>query len=674
MKKFYIILSVCVSLSILGSCVEELKTENFYTFTGETIADYVESRESLSMFKEILQRTSEPCMINLLDAYGQYTCFAPSNAAIENYLAERGLTEVSQLSVGECDTIAKNHVIKVAYLTTNMPEGTLGRPNMNERYIQIFVESGDILVNKDALVLVRDEEVENGVVHVVDKVLQHSNAMIVDMMHHDSRISLFYEAVVLTGFDKQLAAYIDPEFEKIRRADGMGDGTDRTGQPKYFPTNRYLGYTAFIETNEVLEKAITEAGIEDTSIKGLIAYAKSIYELEGEVPGTFFNNKGLYGEEEYTNPKHPLYRFVAYHFLNRKINTDKMTTYFHFVQESHDAFDFYETMCKGTILKVSRGAKTGNQTHLNRRCRETCAKCGDSHGPEKNEEGVPVVEKEMYDGSNGIYYLIGAPLIYSKDVVVDVVLKDRMRFDAATLMPELATNNIFRNGDGTEDAGTRGLAYQIPNTKEYSYVENLKIYQEAVVYYQCPVRHFWCWYADEIIAEGSYDFAIKLPPVPSGTYEIRYGYVPMSHRGVVQVYLEWDNTSKPCGIPIDLTMDGKNAKIGWVDDRNMSDEEKLKVDKAMHNRGYLMGPMTQVEGGDDPDEKNNHNTQNKDKVARLMSNHLRRIVATEYLDNSKDYYIRFRSVDETAKEFMFDYLELCPKEIYDNPNLQEDRL
>lgn len=653
MKKFYTILSACVSLFTLSSCVEELKTENFYTFTGETITDYVENRESLSMFRDILQRSSEPCMSSLLDAYGQYTCFVPNNEAIQNFLAERGLTEVGQLSVETCDTIAKNHVIKVAYLSTDMPEGTLGRPNMNDRYIQVFVESGNILVNKDALVLVRDEEVENGVVHVVDKVLQHSNAMIVDMLHQDSRISLFHEAVVLTGFDKQLTGYIDLNFEKVSRADGMGDGTDRTGQPKYYPTSRYLGYTAFIETNEVLEKAITDAGIDDTSIKGLVAYAKSIYEK------SFPNDVGSYGEEEYANPKHPLYRFVAYHFLNRKIHTDKMTTYFHIKQNTYDAVDFYETMCKGTIVKVSRGGKTGGQTRLNRRK-------GKSHGRNYDIEGVPVIEKEMYDGNNGVYYLIEEPLVYSKHVVVDVVLKDRMRFDAATLMPELATNNIFRNGDGTENAGTRGLAYQIPNTKEYSYVENLKIYQEAIVYYQCPVINFWCWYADEIIAEGSYDFAIKLPPVPSGTYEVRYGYVPMGHRGVAQVYLEWDNISKPCGIPVDLTEDGTSPKIGWVSDYDgdtkKSEEELMKIDKAMHNRGYMKGPETQAENV------------NKDRLARDQSNHLRRIVATEYLENGKDYYIRFRAVDLNAQEFMFDYLELCPREIYDNPNLQEDRL
>ena len=82
----------------------------------------------------------------------------------------------------------------------------------------------------------------------------------------------------------------------------------------------------------------------------------------------------------------------------------------------------------------------------------------------------------------------------------------------------------------------------------------------------------------------------------------------------------------------------------------------------MHNRGYMKGPNTQAEGA------------SKNNIARKQSNHLRRIVATQTLEPGKNYYLRFRSVDETAKEFMFDYLELCPKSVYDNPLVQEDRL
>ena len=650
MKKWYVILSVCTLFATLSSCVEELQTENFYTFTGETITDYVENRESLSMFRELLERTSEPNMLSLLDAYGQYTCFAPHNEAFEAFLKERGVTSVSQLRPGECDTIARNHIIKVSYPTTDMPEDVLSKPNMNDRYIQISIDSGNIYVNVEAQIIVRDEEVENGVVHVLDKVLQQSNAMFIDLLRQDSRISLFCEALELTGFGENLMEYMDPEFEKLRRDDGLAGFNDRRTEdnpnlicPVLYPMNRKLGYTGFIESNETFAKA----GIDTTSVESLIAYAKEIYE------GSFPNDIGTYGPDEYTNPKHPLYRFVAYHFLDRQIYTDKMTTYFHFQQNMYDAVDFYETMCDGTIVKVARGGKTQGQTRLNRRH-------GLSHGQNYTIAGVPV-QNVKNDGVNGVYYLIDEPLVYSADVIKNI-FTDRMRFDASTLMPELATNNIFRNGNGDTDGASRGHSYQIPNTMEYSYVKNLKVYQESIVYYQAPVIGFWCWYADEVIAKGSYDFAIKLPPVPEGTYEIRYGYVPMNHRGVVQVYLEYDGKSFPCGIPIDLTDDGTNPKIGWVSDKDKTEDELLKLDKAMHNRGYLKGPLTQTEGSQ------------KSNIARDQSNHLRRIVATENLKAGTDYYIRFRSVDETAKEFMFDYLELCPKEVYDNPAVQEDRL
>ena len=662
MKKLSSIIYVSAVVLALSSCVEELKTENYYTFTGETITDYVENRESLSMFAEVLRRTSEPCMLDLLDAYGTYTCFIPDNDAFEAYLNERGLSEIGQLRIGECDTIAKNHVIKVSYPTTDMPEGVLGRPNMNDRYIQISVDSGNIYVNKTAVIRVRDEEVENGVVHILDKVLQHSNSMLTDMLAQNPRISLFYEALVATGFDKKLQGYMDQEYEKYRREDGLAGINDRRTEdnqnivcPVLYPMNRKIGYTGFIETNEVLAKA----GIDTTSILGLVEYAKQIYDV------SFEEDINAYGEGEYTNPKHPLYRFVAYHFLNRRIYTEMMTTYKHFQENMYDATDLYETMLDGTVLKVSRGLNTKGQTRLNRRY-------GKSHGKTYTVAGVPVVESEMYDGSNGVYYLVDEPLIYSK-AVVDDVLTDRMRFDAATLMPELATNDIFRNGDGSTDGPSRGHSYQIPNTVEYSYVKNMKVYQDAIIYYQAPVIGFWCWYADEIVAKGSYDFAIKLPPVPAGkTYEVRYGYVPMGHRGVVQVYIGEEVSANkvsyvPCGIPIDLTDNAAGTvlspKIGWFDDSECEDDDEIiKRDKAMHNRGYMKGPTTQAEGA------------NKSNIARKQSNHLRRIVATKTLEKGKNYYLRFRSVDETAKEFMFDYLELCPKEVYDNPLVQEDRL
>ena len=46
MRKSKYIVAICSLFVLLfaSSCVEELKTENYYTFTGEMITDYLENR------------------------------------------------------------------------------------------------------------------------------------------------------------------------------------------------------------------------------------------------------------------------------------------------------------------------------------------------------------------------------------------------------------------------------------------------------------------------------------------------------------------------------------------------------------------------------------------------------------------------------------------------------
>jgi hypothetical protein len=49
----------------------------------------------------------------------------------------------------------------------------------------------------------------------------------------------------------------------------------------------------------------------------------------------------------------------------------------------------------------------------------------------------------------------------------------------------------------------------------------------------------------------------------------------------------------------------------------------------------------------------------------------RRIIVSQYFDASKDYYLRMKLVlDNPKAEMNFDYMEWCPKSIYDS---NEDR-
>ena len=60
MKNNKYIVVVCSLLMLLftNSCVEELKTENYYTFTGEMFTDYLVNREErFSDFVYVLGRS-----------------------------------------------------------------------------------------------------------------------------------------------------------------------------------------------------------------------------------------------------------------------------------------------------------------------------------------------------------------------------------------------------------------------------------------------------------------------------------------------------------------------------------------------------------------------------------------------------------------------------------------
>ena len=80
MKRIFYILAVV--LSIVASCREEIDESNRYTFTGETVADYLLHRsEKYSHMITLMKRAN---LFGLLATYGQYTLFLPDNDGVEN--------------------------------------------------------------------------------------------------------------------------------------------------------------------------------------------------------------------------------------------------------------------------------------------------------------------------------------------------------------------------------------------------------------------------------------------------------------------------------------------------------------------------------------------------------------------------------------------------------------
>lgn len=619
---------------LMTSCVEELDTENYYTFTGETIENYLLNRsDTYSSFCEILNRASETStnFSGLLSAYGDYTCFAPTNDAIELYLAQKNKSTVGELTLLECDSIARSHIIKLGYMTEDLEEGAIPTYNMNYRYLGISYQTDSlgnrqIMVNKESQLIAWDIECENGIIHSINKVLEPSNELLPEILDDFPNISIFNEALKLTRLGDELIRYKDEEY--VPTDDVI---YERFSAICYAPDLRKFGFTAFIEPDSVYNKS----GI--WNIEDLKQYAKAIYD---EV---YPEDAGLY-DEDFTNRKNPLNRFVAYHLLTSTLTYNKMTNNCN-LYTKYEPCDYYETMCPNTIMQISTTAAKGKR--INRRIKTGKFNFQGAliYSPsEETENGL------SQDALNGTFHYIDEIITYNKDVR-DIVLGVRMRMDASSFMQELITNNI-RNNDESK-------LYLLPK----GYVENMIYSEESEIIYEYPRTDFWCWQGDEFYALGNYDFTLKLPPVPAGTYEIRIGYVAMGQRGIAQMYFGDEaqyaaNSLEPCGIPLDLNRGGTvNPHIGWVEDTNSGkSEEDIRNDKAMHNRGYMKAPDCLYSISTN---------------ARTASTWLRRIITTRQIDDGP-HYLRIRSVtDNVEAEFMLDWIEFCPKSIYDGEERED---
>jgi uncharacterized surface protein with fasciclin (FAS1) repeats len=641
-KSLYFLLAVALLMGI-ASCVDnDVKDgdSNFYSATKKTAAELLaEHPEKYSMYIELLQR-AKPTLTegdnvsnyySMLGTYGKYTVFAPDNDAMKTYLAENGFESIQSIPEKTCDTIVRNHIVnKGAYFTTDYSDGTLPSMNMDDRYVVITSDSDInnnnallLYVNKRSLIIQKDDSVTNGVVHTINRVMNASNNFLPDLMAEDSTISIFCQALQLTNMADSLTKYIDETYYVHSDSVAQSKIIKRFGgkdMVAHWYEKRYFKYTAFAEPNEVL----AQHGI--NSLDDLIAHAKAVYDE------TFPNDAGLY-DNDFTNRKNPLNRWVSYHLMNRLGNYSDWAPYGEILTQCcradvADAEDFWQTMLSEGMVRFCRAA---GQLYANRKGLKQTATIKGVRVLTDSESG-----KSNQQALNGRYFYLDDLMEYTTSVR-DKVLNCRMRIDATTLSADFM-NQGARGNLGWEENYL--FAYK------RGYIEGWKISPESYVGVHCD-NVWWSSYLGNAVAvKGQYDVQIKLPNPPPGLYEIRLAYVSSGERGVVQVYFN----NEPCGIPVDL----RKGVWEYIDlsiyDRN-KEEDNLALDKTLRNLGYMLGPDSygKPDGG----------------IFRVNSpEHLRRILTTQQFVEGKENWLRFRQVLDGDAEWSFDYIELCPKSVY----------
>lgn len=696
---------------MVASCTAEPDDSNRFSFTGETIEDFLANRDSaFSSFNYILTRSGYD---RLLSTYGPYTCFAPNNEAVQEYIdslyddadariPHNGMNEKSLegLSDSLCTDIAEYHLLNQQEKLTSdfSASGTTLRTILG-RQISTSIVDGQYVLGGGATIINADNELVNGVVHVLDKVIPRSNLLVNEEFIKSDKFTIFNQALELTGLSDSLEVS-EKNLDISQTKPGATKGY-------YIPTACKKGFTVFAETDQVFNRNGIHS-IDDLIAKCKEWYAQaasgskntSVTATQGWYDYYRDNNVEISTATDYTSEKNVLNMFVRYHILNASLGKDVLAFDNNIVNgngysgavygNSGDAIDYYETMLPKTLLKVWKVKKEGGTFYLNRYVENnTLTDQVESLGSESMHTvrfaGVKILADSVLSPTNGYIYPVDQVLLYNAQVP-NGVLNERMRFDCLTLLPEIM-NNGFRGMFIEDLQALSGNSSDGRIRFPVNYFDNIRVFNGTKTTLDMNVcsssNAYLSYKGDTFQGMGVYDFAIKLPPVPNGTYELRVAATNFGADAgsMMQYYIGNSsdvNSMEAIDLPLDLRMSSSNpmnnqrvVEIGYIplnDEENYPDafaDKGIASDKVMRQHGYMREALsiTKTYSGTSP----------QDWIGRFKAYQFRRILIKRDF-TQRDMWLRIKTVlpDETTRKFQIDYIEFCPVNIAESTKYMED--
>ena len=691
-KVFNLISILLTGMILATSCTETIDSSARYVFKERTIAGYLSEHQQFSEYVRLLKEQkvseiSETSVYQLMTAYGAYTCFAPTNDAIQLYLDslcikgiipepswdafpnERLLDSIRYVIVMNSLLDGKDadrKTFSVSEFPDNNEEFSLN--TMADCKISAMYDRNDpdsCLIDGICPVSRTNRDIEclNGYIHELGYTINPTNETLGSTMHlyasqPDCGYYVMAKLIVACGLTDTLSAVKDYEYEKLVKIGAITEswwnniGTYVQPQPR-----RKYGFTLFAETDDFWT-ATLKKDLQDITIDDVRQWVAS---------------KGFYpdavNDENYKDVNNLLNQFVTYHLLPCRLTVDKLVLHYNekgFNPKGRNktptipVWSHYVTMGKRRLLRLWESAESKG-VYLNRFPVLDNSRRGTYHEVSCTEENEGLyirtdVDSKLVKLQNSIIYPIDKVLVYDSHVRQEL-MRTRLRYDFWDFAPEMMSNDMR--------VMSYFMRYSFPPDEVYQYFNDINVNTKDMTFYLLNgINQDWPNYqADEVLCEGIYDITFRLPPVPmTGTYEIRMGVSTESPwRGICQVYFgENKDALYPAGIPVNMALGGTDPLLRWEMD-SQDDDYNAEVDKRMRNNGFMKGPeyFTEVPGAS--------------QTGRSLAKTTRRILLRTTIDADKVYYMRFKSVqDQKDKQLFLDYIEWCPKEIYDNPNTPED--
>lgn len=343
MKKYSLLTLVLIAL--FGSCKDPYEDTTYLTDTGDELdmtcaAVLSKNSDDFSLWVELLKYADYYNALN--DADATATVFCPTNEAMREFLAWKGVESVSELDREYARAVVREHILNadlsdeslINYAETgeDIPVQTLFNTYLSTGfgYTITDVDDADLdnrVYNADSIYLNNQARLEkfvatktsNGEIFTMGDVIRPVAETILERLRPYNEYGIFIEAAERCGYDKIVARETDTTYN----IDGSFSVTT-------------INFTCLAVPDEVF----AAAGI--NSVDALCSY--------------------LGAGSDYTEPTNELYRYIAYHFFDK---SQYISDFFHFDEEGQ--INIFDTECTYQVVTCEDidGIHTFNkQTHI----------------------------------------------------------------------------------------------------------------------------------------------------------------------------------------------------------------------------------------------------------------------------------------------------------------------
>ena len=197
LRKFKVSIVLILTMSIaLNSCKEEpqlWKVNSEQQVIGDFIA---ENPDEFSEFNKLVDLAG---MKALLKIRGPYTVFLPTNEAMFDFYDLKGVSAVEEFNSSFQEELCRNHFVANFISSGDIGLGALNEVNGLGDYLPSEFDGSDIIIGKYSKIIKRDIYCSNGVVQVMDKVLDPVVDDIFTVVSSDPSYKIFSDGLRLTG-------------------------------------------------------------------------------------------------------------------------------------------------------------------------------------------------------------------------------------------------------------------------------------------------------------------------------------------------------------------------------------------------------------------------------------------------------------------------------------------